>query len=88
MTEITLMWMFGAITALAFVAGLFFLRFAVVQRDRFFAWFAAAFWFLALSWGIHLATGGPAEGSPYIYVLRAVAYVLIIVAIVDKNRRR
>jgi uncharacterized membrane protein AbrB (regulator of aidB expression) len=88
MSELTLMWMFGAIAALSFVAGLFFLRFAVVQRDRFFGWFAAAFWFLGLSWGIHLVTGGPSESHPFIYVLRAVAYVLIIVAIIDKNRKR
>jgi hypothetical protein len=88
MTEIQLMWMFGAIAALAFVAGLFFLRFAVLQRDRFFVWFAAAFWMLGLSWGIHLVTGGPGETGPYIYLLRAGGYVLIIAAIIDKNRRR
>lgn len=87
MTDIVLMWMFGAISALAFVAGLFFLRFAVAQRDRFFAWFTAAFWLLGLSWGIHLVLGGPREESPAIYVVRAAAYVMIIVAIIDRNRR-
>ena len=87
MTDALLMWMFGAITALAFVAGLFFLRFAVRQRDRFFGWFAAAFWLLGLSWAIHLATGGPTEESPYIYIVRAAAYLLIIVGIIDRNRR-
>jgi hypothetical protein len=87
MTELDLMWMFGAITALAFVAGLFFLRFAVLQRDRFFVWFAAAFWMLGLSWGIDLFTGGPGESGAYVYLLRAGAYILIIVGIVDKNRR-
>ncbi len=87
MMDIDLMWMFGAITALAFVSGLFFLRFAVVQRDRFFAYFAVAFWLLGLSWAIHLVLGGPAEESPYIYLVRAAAYVTIIIAIVDRNRQ-
>jgi hypothetical protein len=87
MTDLGLMWMFGAITALAFVAGLFFLRFAMLHRDRFFIWFAAGFWMLGLSWGIHLFSGGPGETGPYVYLLRAGAYILIIVGIVDKNRR-
>jgi len=57
------------------------------QQDRFFGWFAAAFWLLGLSWAIHLATGGPTEESPYIYLVRAAAYLVIIVGIVDRNRK-
>lgn len=88
MTDLVLSWMFGAISALAFIAGLFFVRFAAIQRDRFFALFAVAFWLLGLSWGIPLALGGPTEESPAVYVVRAAAYVTIIVAIVDRNRSR
>jgi hypothetical protein len=88
MSELNLMWMFGAIAALAFIAGLFFLRFAVIQRDRFFVWFALAFWLLGSSWGVHVFSGGPGESGAYVYLLRAAGYLLIIFAIVDKNRRR
>lgn len=41
----------GAACALCCVAGLFFLRFWRRSRDRFFAFFAAAFWLMALQRG-------------------------------------
>jgi hypothetical protein len=51
-----------------------------------FAWFGGAFWLLAISW-VALAVFNPtAEARPYIYALRLPAFLLIIVAIIDKNR--
>ena len=77
----------GALALSAWVAGLFFSNFWKVSRDRLFLLFSLAFWTLALHWA-GLAIVNPAlESTHYLYVLRLFAYVLIIVAIVDRNRR-
>ena len=55
------------------------------SRDRFFAYFAAAFWALAASSVILLAGHGGGESRPSAYVVRLVSFLLIIVAIADKN---
>jgi hypothetical protein len=78
------------IIAMAFwVAGLFFLRFWRDSKDRLFLIFAIAFWILALT-RVGLVLSGPGRHDENntifaLYVLRLVAYLLIIVAIVDKN---
>jgi hypothetical protein len=77
----------GGIAVAALAAGLFFLRFWRSTRDRFFLFFAIAFWIegahrLALYQWL-----GQDEGSPYYYLPRLLAYGLIIAAIVDKNRK-
>lgn len=78
----------GANAALAGVAGLFFLRFWGQTGDRLFASFAFAFWLLGLHW-IGLALTSPAyELRPLLYLIRLVAYVVLIGAIVEKNRVR
>jgi hypothetical protein len=70
----------------AWTAGLFFLRFWRESRDPLFAFFGAAFWLLSLSW-VLLALTDPAEDArPYIYAIRLLAFVLIIAAMVIKNR--
>jgi hypothetical protein len=78
----------GCISALAFVAGLFFLRFWLSTLDRFFVYFAASFWIEA---GNRLAMGLSAQGgedSPVHYGIRLLSYGLILIAIWDKNRSR
>ncbi len=71
----------------ALVIGLVFLRFWRRGADTLFALFAAAFGLLALSWFL-LALFSPTEESrPYIYGIRLVAFLLIILAIMQKNRR-
>jgi len=78
----------GANVALAAVAGLFFLRFWRQTQDRFFAAFALAFLLLSVNW-IGLALTSPAyELRPLLYVIRLVAYVVLIAAIVEKNRTK
>lgn len=72
----------------AWVAGLLFLRFWRESNDRLFAFFGAAFHLLALSWAL-LALFSPTEETrPYIYAIRLVAFTLLIVGIIDKNRSR
>src|SRR5688572_7309961 len=77
----------GLVVMASVVAGLFFLRFWRKTRDRLFLIFALAFWILALNWAL-LALINPMgeEKRSLFYVLRLVAFILIIYAIIDKNR--
>jgi hypothetical protein len=78
----------GGIVVASLAVGLFFLRFWVMTRDRFFLMFALAFW---IDGAHRLAVNvllEPDATSPEHYLPRLVAYGLIIAAIVDKNRKR
>ena len=75
----------GAITLGFLVAGLFFLRFWRRTHDRLFAIFAAAFWLMGLNW-LLLAIFAADEIHSAVYGIRLVAFVLILIAIIDKNR--
>jgi hypothetical protein len=69
------------------VAGLFFLRFFTRTRDRLFLKFCIAFWLLGILRAAMLFVVDPME-QHYLYWLRLAAYLLILVAIVDKNLPR
>ena len=77
----------GLIVALAIVAALAFLRFWRQSRDRLFGFFAGAF----VLYGINhvLLTFNPRDSEirPYLYLVRLAAFVLIIIGILDKNRK-
>lgn len=76
----------GVAAAGSLGAGLFFLRLWRETHDRFFAYFGGAFWVLALNW-LALVWAAPAdEHRHYFYLLRLAAFLLILVAIMDKNR--
>ena len=84
--------MMGAIAMASWVAGLYFLRFWKDTGDRLFASFAVAFWLLgstriALAFTRH-PTGGDAESATFLYLIRLAAFVIILIAIIDKNRPR
>ena len=68
------------------VAGLFFLRFWRQARDRLFAWFAAAFWLLGLQRGALAAVDRGSPSATWVYVVRLLAFLLILAAVIDKNR--
>lgn len=77
----------GAIAVGSLVAGLFFLRFWQRSRDAFFLYFAFSFWLEA---GNRVALGllaTTSELEPVVYLIRVVAYGLILVAIIQKNRQ-
>ena len=78
----------GALTTGYLVAGLFFVRFWRDTRDRLFALFAAAFWLLALQRCLISLSAGPEEDRVHFYLIRLAAYLLILGAVVDKNRGR
>jgi hypothetical protein len=79
--------MLGALAALSGVAGLFFLRYWRLSGDRLFIFFAAAFWMMGINWGAVAAIAPTQEYRHYFYLFRLVAFVLIAVAIIDKNRK-
>lgn len=80
--------LWGALSFASFMAGLFFLRFWYASRDRLFLLFALAFEVFAVHW-IVLAAGDPAsEARHYVFLLRLAAFLLIVIAVVDKNRRQ
>ena len=78
----------GAIAMASFIITLFFLRFWRSSRDRFFLYFALSF---AIE-GLHRIYAamhiGDGEDWPLHYLIRLVAYGLIIVAILEKNLPR
>lgn len=78
----------GAIVMACAVVGALFLRFYSKSLDKLFAYFAASFWLLGINYLILALTDRASELRPYIYVIRLAAFVLIIVAVVQKNRLR
>jgi hypothetical protein len=77
----------GANVMACLVIGIFFLRFWRKTRDRLFAHFAAAFWLLGLNW-LLLSFIQQDEARTILYLIRLLAFVLILFAIWDKNRAR
>lgn len=76
----------GAIAMAFWVAGLFFLRFWWETGDRLFVIFAISFWLLgATRVALAFAYRSDEEHS-YLYWVRLVAFLLILIAIADKNR--
>ena len=76
----------GALVMGYFVAGLYFLRFWRDTRDRLFGIFAAAFWLLATQRAALALTSDPGGEQVMLYMVRLLAFVLILAAIIDKNR--
>lgn len=75
----------GAIAMASLTIALIFLRYWKSTRDRFFLYFALSFALETVSRVLFLLL----EASPHeplIYLIRLVAYGLILVAIVEKNR--
>jgi hypothetical protein len=86
-SEQVVLYLHGALTLACFLVGVKFLKFWRSSRDRFFLWFAAAFWVFAVGWGIRAFGATSSEDAHYVYVPRLLAFLLIIAAILDKNRK-
>jgi len=76
----------GVIVTASLTAGGFFWRFYRQTRDTLFLAFAAAFAIEGINRMAFLVLDKPSEGSPIIYMVRLVAFLLILGAIVAKNR--
>jgi hypothetical protein len=66
---------------------LHFLRYWKESSDRLFLFFAAAFGTLALNWMGQTSVAPQFEARHSLFLLRLVAFLLIIVGVIDKNRR-
>lgn len=77
----------GAIAVACLVVGLFFAQFYKKLGDRFFLLFSIAFNILAFERVVLLAYQKTNESQPLIYLIRLLAFVVILVAIADKNRK-
>ena len=78
----------GAVAMASLVAAAFFWRFWRQTHDRFFLLFAAAFLLEAINRTTLAAIGSVTEEQePLFYLVRLFSFVLILVAIIDKNLR-
>ena len=78
----------GAIAMACLTAGLFFLRFWKDTKDRFFLFFAISFLVEGLNRFALAITGNPNEDQPFFYFVRFLSFLVILIAIADKNWSR
>jgi hypothetical protein len=71
----------------SWTVGMIFFRSWRYTGDRFFVLFAWAFWILALQWTLLAAAGAADETRHYLYVVRLLAFILVLGAIAEKNRK-
>lgn len=76
----------GAIVMAALTIALFFFRFWHHTRDRFFLYFAVAFALEALHRALWALDPQRDTDTPHYYLIRLASYLLILLAIVNKNR--
>jgi hypothetical protein len=79
--------LYGAAAMGCAVIGLFFWRFWRQSVDRLFLMFALAFWILAIDRAVLGLVSVASEWREYIFLMRLVAFCLILYGIVDKNRK-
>ena len=75
----------GVIATASLTAGVFFLKFWSKTRDSLFFVFGLAFVIEVLNRCATLMLAKPNEGSPYIYGVRLLAFLIILAAILHKN---
>lgn len=76
----------GANALASLIIALFFLRFWKQTHDRLFCAFSLAFVLLTVTWVGLAATDRDVESGSWFYWSRLLGYVLILAAVVDKNR--
>lgn len=78
----------GAIFLAYQMIALFFLRFWTRSHLRLFAWFALAFQVLAVHRVVLSLLADDTEKRTPVYLGRLLAYMIILLAVVDHNRRK
>jgi hypothetical protein len=76
----------GVLTIGFWVAGLIFLKFWRKTNDRLFAIFSFAFWLMGANRILITFVHADEANFPIFYLVRLFSYLLIIYAIIDKNR--
>lgn len=77
----------GLIVTLSLGIATFQLRYWVRSKDRLFLFFAVSFALMAVNRTALSIVADESETRTYLYVVRLIAFILIIVGIFDKNRR-
>ena len=75
----------GATAMACFTIALLLARYWTTTRDRFFLFFSAAFVVEGLD-RVVLGLTQTSDQSPLIYLIRLFSFLLIVIAIIDKNR--
>jgi hypothetical protein len=78
----------GALTLGYLISALFFLRFWASTRDRLFLIFSCAFGLMAVNRLVLSLFAITHEHVHFVYLLRLLSFLLILFAIIDKNRKR
>ena len=86
MTPERMLFVDGAIFLSFLVAGLFFVKFWRRTHDRLFLLFALSFWIMAVNRLFLSISIQQGEHVTLNYVIRLLAFLMILFAIVDKNR--
>lgn len=76
----------GAVMMAFAIVALFFIRFWTRTKDHFFALFALAFILFSLERWVRLWIGPTHEAHSTAYLFRLIALLLIMIAIIQKNR--
>lgn len=76
----------GIIFTMSIIAAVYFFKFWRKTHDRFFLAFGAAFLIEGVNRLGFLFLETPNEGSPTIYTIRLMAFLLVLAAILSKNR--
>jgi hypothetical protein len=80
--------LWGALTMVCAMTAVFFLRYWTVTRDRLLLYFALGFGVFAGHWAGFAIINPSVETRHYLYIVRLIAFLLIIIGIVYNNRRR
>ena len=83
-----LLFSWGALTVMSLVAAAFMFKFWTQTRTRMFALLGSAFSVLAINWAALALLQVNDESRHYVYLIRLVAFGLILAGIVDSNRQR
>lgn len=86
MLELRAFFVGGSMMA-AFAIGLYFFKFWKNTEDRLFLFFGAAFFAMTLNEILLMFMKDMSEYQPFVYSVRLIAFILIAVGILDKNRK-
>jgi hypothetical protein len=78
----------GTLAAFSAAIALFFLRFMRETGDRLYGFFSAAFAVLTVDWIARTVLTPRHESQHYMFLIRLVAFLLILAGIAAKNRDR
>jgi hypothetical protein len=77
----------GALSAIWLTAALFFVRYWLLAKDELFLWFASAFLTFAAHSVIRTFDVAASDHAHFIYLIRLLGFVMILIGILRKNRR-